>query len=139
MEEKVISIIDEYSEEGDFIGKVLNDEVINVSEKELGINIPKQYKWFIENYGQGGIGGVQILGISKVNRAVFKDVTLEYRNYGLPNNLIVVENCDEWLYCIDINNEKVIAWDRINGVLGDRYNTFLEFIVDRFNDEIENM
>ena len=70
---------------------------------------------------------------------VFKDKTLEYRNYGLANNLIVVENCDEWLYCIDVNTEKIVAWDRMNGVLGERYSTFLEFLIDRFNYEIENM
>ena len=92
-----------------------------------------------KNYGQGGIGGVEILGISKINKAMFKDKTLEYRNYGLPNNLIVIENCDEWLYCIDVDTEKVVSWDRINGVLGERYATFLEFLIDRFNDEIENM
>lgn len=139
MKEKIKSMIAEYSEAGDFIGVIENDEVISDSEKELGVNIPDQYKWFMRNYGQGGIGGVEILGISKVNRPVFRDVTIEYRNYGLPNNLIVVENCDEWLYCIDVDNEKVVSWDRINGVLGERYATFLEFLIDRFNDEIENM
>ena len=92
-----------------------------------------------KNYGQGGIGGVEILGISKMNKAVFKDKTLEYRNHGLSNNLIVVESCDEWLYCIDVDTEKVVSWDRINGVLGERYATFLECLIDRFNDEIENM
>jgi antitoxin YobK len=139
MKEKVINMIKEYSDDGDFIGEVSNDEIINDSEKELGLNLPEEYKWFIKNYGQGGIGGVQILGVSKVNRPMFRDVTIEYRNYGLPNNLIVVENCDEWLYCLDTDSKKVIAWDRISGVLGERYNTFLEFLTDRFNDEIENM
>ncbi|GAA0127532.1 type VII secretion system immunity protein YobK [Clostridium sp. CTA-19] len=139
MQEKIISMIEKYSEDEDFIGKISNDEIISDSKKELGINVPEQYKWFIKNYGQGGIGGVQILGISKVNRPVFRDITIEYRNYGLSTNLIVVENCDEWLYCIDINTEKVIEWDRIGGILGERYNTFLEFLADRFNDEIENM
>lgn len=128
MKEKVINTIKEYSEDGNFIGEVSNDEIISVAEKELGLNLPEEYKWFIKNYGQGGIGGVQILGVqilgvSKVNRSMFRDVTVDYRNYSLPNNLIVVENCDEWLYCLDTNTEKVIAWDRISGVLGERYNT----------------
>lgn len=139
MKEKIMSMIEEYSEAGDFIGKIEHEEVISDAEKELGTNVPEQYKWFIKNYGQGGIGGVQILGVSKVNRPVFRDITIEYRNYGLPINLIVVENCGEWLYCIDLKTEKVIAWDRISGVLGERYNTFLDFLADRFNDEIENM
>lgn len=139
MKEEIQKLIEEYSEDAIFTGKISSDDIIESAITELGVNIPNDYRWFLKNYGQGGIGGVDILGISKVNKAIFKDKTLEYRKYGLPNNLIVVENCDEWLYCIDVDTEKVVAWDRINGVLGERYATFLEFIIDRFNDEIENM
>jgi len=139
MKEEIQKLVKEYSEDAIFTGKISSDDIIESAITELGVNIPNDYRWFLKNYGQGGIGGVDILGISKVNKAIFKDKTLEYRKYGLPNNLIVVENCDEWLYCIDVDTEKVVAWDRINGVLGERYATFLEFIIDRFNDEIENM
>jgi len=139
MKEEIQKLVKEYSEDAIFTGKISSDDIIESAITELGVNIPNDYRWFLKNYGQGGIGGVDILGISKVNKAIFKDKTLEYRKYGLRNNLIVVENCDEWLYCIDVDTEKVVAWDRINGVLGERYATFLEFIIDRFNDEIENM
>lgn len=139
MKEEIKKLIEEYSEEAVFTGKISSDEIIESSIEELNVNIPDDYRWFIKNYGQGGIGGVEILGISRTNKAIFKDTTLEYRNYGLPINLVVVENCDEWLYCIDTDTEKVIAWNRIDGILGDRYTTFLEFLLDRFNDEIENM
>ena len=44
----------------------------------------------IENYGKGVVSGVDIFGISKTNKAIFKEVTMQYRNYGLTNNLIVV-------------------------------------------------
>jgi antitoxin YobK len=139
MREEIKKLIEEYSEEAVFTGEISSDEIIESSIEELKVNIPDDYRWFIKNYGQGGIGGVEILGISKTNKAIFKDTTLEYRNYGLPINLVVVENCDEWLYCIDTDTKKVIAWNRIDGILGDRYTTFLEFLLDRFNDEIENM
>lgn len=139
MKEEIQKLIEEYSEDAIFTGKISSDDIIKSAITELGVNIPDDYVWFLKNYGQGGIGGVEILGISKINKVMFKDKTLEYRNYGLSNNLIVVENCDEWLYCIDVNTKKVVAWDRINGVLGERYSTFLEFLINRFNDEIENM
>ena len=139
MKEEIQKLIEEYSEDAIFTGKISSDDIIESAITELGVDIPNDYRWFLKNYGQGGIGGVDILGISKVNKAIFKDKTLEYRKCGLPNNLIVVENCDEWFYCIDVDTEKVVAWDRINGVLGERYATFLEFMIDRFNDEIENM
>lgn len=139
MKEEIKKLIEEYSEDAIFTGKISSDDIIESTVTELGVNIPNDYKWFLKNYGQGGIGAVEILGISKMNKAVFKDKTLEYRNYGLSDNLIVVENCDEWLYCIDVDTEKVVSLDRTNGVLGERYDTFLDFIIDRFNDEIENM
>lgn len=139
MKEEIQKIIEQYRDESVFSGKILDENIIESAIKELNVNIPSDYRWFISNYGQGGIGGVDILGISKSNRAVFKDVTLEYRKYGLPNNLVVIENCDEWLYCIDTNTEKIVSWNRIDGVLGERYTTFLEFVIDRFNDEIENL
>ena len=139
MKEEIKKLIEEYSEDMFFTGEISSDDIIEGAVTELGVNIPNDYIWFLKNYGQGGIGAVEILGISKINKAVFKDKTLEYRNYGLSDNLIVVENCDEWLYCIDVDTEKVVSWDRTNGVLGERYDTFLDFIIDRFNDEIENM
>lgn len=139
MKEEIKKLIKEYSEDAIFTGKISNDDIIESAITELGVNILNDYRCFLKNYGQGGSGGGEILGISKMNKAIFKDKTLEYRNYGLPNNLIVIENCDEWLYCIEVDTEKVIAWDRINGVLCERYVTFLEFLIDRFNDEIENM
>ena len=134
MKEEIQKLIEEYSEDAVFTGKLSNDDIIESAITELGVNIPNDYRWFLKNYGQGGIGGVEILGISKINKAMFKDKTLEY-----TNNLIVIENCDEWLYCIDVDTEKVVSWDRMNGVRGERYATFLEFLIDRFNDEIENM
>lgn len=139
MKQRIIHMIEEYSEDGDFTGRILDIKVIDDIKKKMRMDLPSQYEWFIRNYGQGGIGGVQVLGISKVNRAVFWDVTKEYRKYGLPNNLLVIENCNEWLYCIDVNTEKVVKWDMIGGVISERYRTFLDFLVDRFNDEIENI
>lgn len=139
MKEKIKNIIDKYSEEACFTGKVTDKSVIENSLDELGASKLNDYRWFLENYGQGGIGGVEILGISKTNKAVFKDVTLRYRKFNLPENLIVMENCDEWLYCIDINTCKIVSWDRISGIRVERYNTFFDFLIDRFNDEIDNL
>ena len=115
MKEEIKKLIEEYSEDMFFTGEISSDDIIEGAVTELGVNIPNDYKWFLKNYGQGGIGAVEILGISKINKPVFKDKTLEYRNHGLSDNLIVVENCDEWLYCIDVDTEKVVSWDRKNG------------------------
>ena len=43
----------------------------------------------------GRIGGVAIPGADFTDRMLFPDTTLDYRKYGLPHNLLAVENCDE--------------------------------------------
>lgn len=139
MKEKIKDMIEKYSEEAIFTGTVTDKSIIESSLDELNCSKLSDYKWFLENYGQGGIGGVEILGISKSNKAIFKDITLKYRKLNLPENLIVIENCGEWLYCIDTTTGKIVSWDRLNGIRGERYNTFLDFLIDRFNDEISNL
>ena len=62
MNNKIIDIIKRYGEENDFYGKISEDD-IKLVEKSLGIIFPESYKWFILNYGSGGICGVEILGI----------------------------------------------------------------------------
>jgi hypothetical protein len=51
--------------------------------------------------GSGGICGVDILGIEGVDYASVVEKTQRYREAGLPNKYIVIENVDEFLYCLD--------------------------------------
>ena len=90
----------------------VEDNAFALAEEELGISIPSQYLWFLKTYGHGGLNGIETLGVGKNKKLIFKDETLKYRTYGLPHNLIVIENCDEWVYCIDSLNGKVKMWSR---------------------------
>lgn len=71
---------------------------------------------------------------------IFAEETEEYRPDGLPDGLVAVENCDEWLYCIDCSNGKVVSWSPYDddGVV-EVYEDFDSYLLDRFNDAIENM
>lgn len=141
--DRIIQIINQVSEQGDFTGGV-NDNRISEIETMLNVRLPESYKWFIKEYGHGGIGGIEILGVSKAEIPSCVKETQKYRQYGLPEYFVVVENCDEWLYCLDLsqlaNGEcRVVDWDR-KGNIGIRsYNSFEEFLEDRFNDALENM
>lgn len=51
-----------------------------------------------------------------------------------------MENCDEWLYCIDSSNGKVVSWSPYDGDgVVEVYEDFDSYLLDRFNDAIENM
>ena len=65
MYDKVVELINQYEEKGDFTYAVVNDVIIAEAEKVLNVNIPEQYQWFLKRYGHGGIGGIETLGVGK--------------------------------------------------------------------------
>lgn len=69
---------------------------------------------------------------------IFVDTTMDYRDEELPDNLVVIENVDEWLTCIDCNNEKIVSWD-FNGYIKEDYTCFDDYLIDQMNSAIENM
>ena len=103
MNNKIIDMIKRYGEENDFYGKISEDD-IKLVEKSLGIIFPESYKWFILNYGSGGICGVEILGIENKEDSSVIHVTERYRKLGLENGCIVIEDLGEFIICIDTND-----------------------------------
>ena len=47
MYDKVVELINQYEEKGDFTYAVVNDVIIAEAEKVLDVNIPEQYQWFL--------------------------------------------------------------------------------------------
>ena len=79
--------------------------------KKMQVKLPKEYNEYLMTYGHGGLAGLEILGVGLTGRIIFVDTTLEYREEDLPNNLVVIENVDEWLMCLDCNTEEVVLWN----------------------------
>lgn len=50
MYDKVVEVINQYEEKGDFTYAVVNDVIIADAEKVLNVNIPEQYQWFLKRY-----------------------------------------------------------------------------------------
>jgi hypothetical protein len=69
--------------------------MIESAQRLLGVTIPEQFIEYLNEYSYGGVGGVEILGAGFTGEMLFVDTTLWYREYGLPHNLLAVENCDE--------------------------------------------
>lgn len=94
----------EYEREGDFLNAPLDDGALRNAESELGVKLPAQHIGFLRRCGHGGIGGVTVLGVGLDGSMAFAEGTEEC----LPDGLVAVENHDEWLYCIDCSNGKVV-------------------------------
>jgi len=138
MNNEIESLINKYETKGDFNYATVSNEMISVAEKKLSVKLPEQYTSFVKRFGQGGIGGVEILGVGLTGKLIFVETTLEYRYEGLPNNLVIVENVDEYFECIDCNTGKIVSWDMIGGIIED-YQNFDEYILDRMKDAIGNL
>lgn len=134
--EELIYFIQENMESDDFTGGV-DEKQIEYVQNTLEVQLPESYKWFLTNYGSGGLFGVDILGVAKSNIASVVIETKNYRDLGMSNNLVVIEDIGEYAYCLDTSNMEnnecpVIAWNR-QGRLDD-FNTaknFYEFLSQR--------
>ena len=104
VEELIISQEDEFF----FTGGV-TEELIHEIEKELNVQLPESYKWFLSQYGYGGINGVLIQGVGLDKSLQVVNTTLSLREYGLPNNLVVIENIDEYVYCFNLLKSRLPA------------------------------
>ena len=138
MNEKIEALISQYEQDGDFTHMKLTDRMLEDAQAQLGLTIPAQFVDFIDAYSHGGIGGVEILGVGLTGTMVFLEATLRARMYGLPQNLLVVEDCDEWLYCIDCDSSKVVSWSQVDGIR-EEYPDFDTFLLQDLEDAVENL
>ncbi|MGG1688410.1 SMI1/KNR4 family protein [Pseudalkalibacillus sp. NRS-1564] len=140
--DKLINFINSNAEPDDFTGGIDIKQIENVQDS-LKLIFPESYKWFLNNYGSGGLYGIDILGVAKSNISTVVIETESYRDLGLNDNLVVIEDVDEFAYCLDTskmeNNEcPVVAWNKQGGL--DDFNTaenFYEFLLQRLLDAKE--
>ena len=137
MNKKIEAVISQYGENGSFTKVAPTQAMLAEAQQKLGFPIPEQFIEYHNVYSHGGIG-FEILGVGFDGTMFFLDETLEYREDGLPGNLLVVENCDEWLYCVDANTGEVVSWYFDDDPSVD-YPCFDDYLLDRLNDAIENL
>lgn len=138
MNEMIMETIRKYEAPSDFTHTAVSSKMIATAEHVLKIKLPEQYIAFLKMFGHGGIGGLEVLGFGLTGRMIFVDTTIEYRDEGLPHNLVVIENVDEWLTCIDCNTGKIVSWD-FSGYIKEDYATFDGYLLNQMNSIIENM
>ncbi|WCN36407.1 SMI1/KNR4 family protein [Aneurinibacillus uraniidurans] len=140
--DELIAFIQEHSDDTDFTGGIPDEDTEKI-ESKLKVEFPQSYRWFLKNYGSGGLFGVDILGCGKSSIPSVVSNTERLRNLGLSPEYIVIENCEEFFYCLDtgdlLNGEcPVISWDRVAGFSGKRADNFYDFLSSRLSEAKEN-
>lgn len=103
------------------------------------MNFPPEYKEFVKKFGSGGICGVDVLGVEGADYASVVESTKRYRKLGLPKKYVVIENVDEFVYCLStIDEHNVVRWDDISKKELNRYSSFNQFLQDSFQEAIDN-
>lgn len=138
MNERIRGLIAEHEQDGFFTRVAPTEEMLASAQRLLGVTIPQQFVDYLSEYSHGGVGGIEILGVGLSGRMIFLDTTLDYRRYGLPDNLLAIENCDEWLYCLDCDTGAVVSWSQFEGVKQE-YPSFDDFLLQDLEDAIENL
>lgn len=138
MNEKIIELIKKYQRPTSFNHAPFTVEEKAHAQHELGVTLPEEYVAFLDCYGHRGLDGFEILGIGLDGSNIFMETTLEYRKHGLPKNLVVIENCDEWLECLDCDNGEVISWS-MDGDIVSTAPAFDDFLLDEIENAIDNM
>lgn len=143
MRGRICELINTYSDEGFFNGNV-EESLIKEIEVKLGVILPESYKWYIINYGGGGIG-FDIIGVTRTGNLLVVNSTEKYREYGLPDGLVVIQDIGEWVYCLDTNRFDgeecpVVTWSMHDkdGIIN-RDNNFYEYLLDSLNNAIDNL
>ncbi len=139
MNNTIKELISRYEEEDDFTRMSPTPEMLAKVKSELGVDIPTQFLEYLNDYSYGGIGGVRILGIGFDNSIMFMEETQEYREDGLPHKFIVVENCGEFLYCVDSETGEIVSWspyDDLGALVC--YPDFDSYLLERLQDTIDN-
>lgn len=112
-------------------------EKIAEYENKIGLNFPETYRWFLREYGAGGIGSVDILGIDPDDYSDVLSYTKDKRQNGLEHKYIPIFDCDEFIYCIDTEDKQtdgstVIRWDISSKKAELRANNFIDFLYEEF-------
>lgn len=115
-----------------------SDEDIKRAEQELGFEIPENYLWFLKKYGHGGFS-FEFLGYGLTGNPLFVRETLKQRENGLPENLMAIENCDEYVACINTDNGNIVSWSNYdNDGMIVKQTCFEDYFIDCIENAIDN-
>ncbi len=61
------------------------------------------------------------------------------REFGLPKELLVIEDCDEYVHCIDTVSKQIVSWSKYdNDGIIKVADDFYKYFLDNIDNAIEN-
>ena len=83
---------------------------------------------------------MDIHGVEGSDYASVVESTERLRQLGLPHQYVVIESVDEFVYCLNTEKEwNVIRWEDKSKREVTRYTTFNEYLLDSFQEAIDNL
>ncbi len=115
-EKNIENIIENESEvfAGAFSMLIPTQDQLRNAEARLGFRIPEEYRWFLNTYGSGGVM-FDFLGFGEDGVCRFAEVTEQQRELGLPYEMLVIEDCREFVNAIDVRSGKVVSFSGDDG------------------------
>ncbi|MGJ3197246.1 SMI1/KNR4 family protein [Peribacillus frigoritolerans] len=143
--EKIIEIINENNDSIFLTGGVSVEQIGDI-ENNLNVILPDSYKWFLKQYGEGILLGIEIYGAGAKETNIpscvkFTEKSREDDN--LPKEYVMIEELGELAYCIDTsifqNNEcPIVSWDPINEEVGEeKFDDFYKYLYYRLDEMLD--
>lgn len=137
---KIGQLLSKLGDDALFAGKASDTRVAEI-ENILGVTLPKSYQWFLRELGNGGFWGTEILGNGPGEAASCVQSTLNWREYGLPESMVVIEDVGEFIYCLDTSKMKrnecpVVDWAQNDGMGEEYFATFEAYFIVRMQESI---
>lgn len=115
IENKINGYLEETGEEASvfFEENGAAEEKIKSVEAFLAVTLPESFQWFLKKYGSGGIEGIELFGIEcerEPQDCTLVIMTKEYREKGMPQNLVVIEYEGDYVRCLETDGGAVVTW-----------------------------
>jgi hypothetical protein len=137
----IVKLIRTLGDEAVFVGKA-DENRINFIEQELGVILPASYKSFLREYGLAVLPGFVILGNGLSAVPACLDSTLDWRKYGLPPAMVVIEDeGTDWIFCLETSKNKfgecpVVDWEQNHGNGKESFENFSDFFEARLKESL---
>lgn len=124
----------------------IDNKILEV-EKILNLVLPDSYKWFLRNYGSGGMEDYDYFGIEcdrdDVSMYTVVYMTEMYRKKGLDNYLVVIEYNGDYVTCIDTSQKDnngespIVTWSWLdNGKIIEKSDNFADYLKEKLKDYV---
>ena len=116
----------------------IDDVKIAEIEKTLNIILCSEMKEFLSYYGYLIGYGLEIYGWGKGDTSNLVKNTLKRKEDGLKDNMLVINDIGELVYCLDNSNGKVYCWEVFNDNYAEESVDLETYIIEQLEEGKDN-